>query len=376
MERKDLNWGIISAIVVIMVILVTIGVAFLFADLDNDGTEGDNDDIDTTRGEYSELDRSIFRGLSMEQVYERTRQAIGSPELEKRTIIYDHSFEKEVHYRFTDGKYLMLRTEFLDGEPFDHFISINLNMTGEGEIVYDPMYAVNETLDYFRDLLSFFDLELGNDIVTELEGRVMQTSGWRVIVKQIFNGNLLTNKGLMAEVDLNTGKVTHIWVYDWLFIDEVKLPIYDWDHGSQEILESLTRMNYTTQILLEAEPYPSWGLGWSEFVHQEVNDTWIDHLGYASVMGRYCGILSIEYWSTGNFSTLYRDPSEWDNEITVWVNGTVVCTHKWFFDTQTGKLLKWTLTSVGSSTEQDFPENLDRSDTTWDERFGSMYPDK
>jgi len=374
MEVENINWGIISAFVVVTVIFFTIGGVFLYADLTGDDDEDLYREIDTGRGEYDANDLSIFRGLSMDQVYERTRQAIGSPELEKRTVIYDHSFEKEIHYEFPNRKYIMLQTEFHDGKPYDHFISATLNRPEDGEMIYDTTYALNETETFFRGFLGYFDTALGDNFITEVQGMFPRSNGIRIILRQTLQGNLFANDGMMAEVDLHTGNVSHIWINDWLFIEEVEDPRYDWDHGSREIIGSLERLNFTTEILLTAEPLPDHSLGWSEFVRHEVDASWIDHKGYSAVMGRYCCVLSIEYWTTGNFSNSYRDPEDWETEREVWVNGTIVTTQNWFFDTVTGKLLLWELSGERSSTGQDLPENLGSSNTTWDERFLVLHP--
>lgn len=362
-QRRVVALGLI---LILLMITIAIPLALLIRN------EGDtNDDLkvdDISRGEYTEGDMSIFRGLTSEQIYEIVRRSLDSPELDEETVIYSYSFEKEVHYDFKDGSYLNLRTEMDDWEPVDHFVVIRPGYDDENGTTTDLAEAVETALGFTENLLLNFNCSLGDRYVVELEDK-HHLQGWKIDIKQTFNNIPMSTTGIKVDVDTESGFITNYRVWDWIFTDEVEQPVYDWTHGSEEIGYSLEKINYTTEILLHSEPEPNYSIGWSEFVNHPINSSRIEHEGYGVVMGRYCVILEVGYWVDGNFSNIYNPAQDWSALQTTWVNGTVINTHQWLFDTKTGKLLQWNLYGEKGSTGQKIHENLLDGNTTWDEHF-------
>ena len=155
---------------------------------------------------------------------------------------------------------------------------------------------------------------------------------------------------------------------------EIDQPYSSWEHSRDDALDGLIRINYTTEIPMDGRPVPNYHMSWSEFVNEPVDETRMDHMGYASVMGRFCMVLGINYWVEGNFSQSYYLEGDFSTPLTIWINDTITCTHKWYFDTETGKLLLWTLSDEYVSTEQRFYENLGSGNTTWDDYMLDTYP--
>ncbi|MGA1820115.1 MAG: hypothetical protein ACMUHU_03800 [Thermoplasmatota archaeon] len=371
MEGENVNRGIIVAVTMVSVfVFIAIGVIFL----GNDGTKQEDLYVYRDRSSWNIHDHSIFRGLTPVQIANRIGTALGGAQVVGDEFLFNLFFEKEIKYDYDNGASLYLTAEYYDSEPCDYYMSIDISEQGDGELQYDLPHAINKTVEFFTVLLDNFEYELKKDFVTEVDGANNNWVGWRVNLRQTFQGTLLETSGMRALVDYHTGKVCHVWIGEWIYMDEIEYPSYDWDHSLNEVLSSLDRINYTTMVPLESNPYPNFHSSWMEFVNEPVDAMRAQHLGYASTLGRFCVILGIEYWVQGNFSCQYIKDGDRSKTYTTWVNDTIHCIHKWYFDTETGKLIYWTLSDEYIRTEKKFFENLFGGNTTWDVYMMEYYP--
>ena len=352
-----------ALILIIVLLAVVISVPVLILEMDRKNRKDEDKDLELEeRGEYSEADLSIFRGLSHEQVSERIRKGLGNPELDREYEMFDHSFEKEVHYYYENGAYLSLRTEYHRGKPFDHFLSINPGEPNDDNITHTeigPTEAVNNAIDFTKNILSFFDCNMEEQFVADVEGQAISGNGWAIDIFQIYNNMTFTTAGIDLKVDRESGDVTQMRIWDWIYMDEVKDPVYDWEHGSGVIVDSMEDANFIVEIGLNANLNPTHTVGWSEVVTEPINETRVIHYGYRAVLGRFCAELGVEYWIDGNFSYNYSTPLDPDNVTVLWVNGTVTMDWKCFFNTQTGRLLYWAKITEKGSTGRKLPDNLE-----------------
>ena len=371
MEGENVNRGIVVAVAMVSVfIFIALGVVFL----GNDGTEQEDLYVYSDRSSWNIHDHSIFRGLTSVQIANKIGQAMDDAVVVEDKDISFYSFQTGTRYTYDNDAKLDLYTKRYEGKNCNYYVNLDINEPEGGGIVYDVHHAINESVLFFERLLKAFDTTLSDNYATEIDSSANEWYGWAIHLKQTFSGNLFTDPGARIVVDHTSGKIINVLVMGWLYTDELKVPGYDWEDVREDLLESLEKINFTTEVPIHAEISSDRHTSWSEFLQLSYEHLKFDHHGYTSTFGRYTIILGMEYWVPGNFSNTCRLYPDMTKYITVWLNGTVHFTQKWYFDTGTGKLLYWSLSGDRGGSTHEFPENLFGSNTTWDGYMLNAYP--
>ncbi|MGA1872671.1 MAG: hypothetical protein ACMUHY_03280, partial [Thermoplasmatota archaeon] len=197
MKGENPNWGIITTVIVLSILAtIILGVAMV----SNDGGRDNSDHNDGNRLTSDRIDHSIFRGLTPVQIANRVGNFMEGARVAEDRIVSDLPFEKEFVYTYDSGGELRLRAVYFDMEPYEFYVSIDINAIGRENGINGISNAANATIDALDRFLQNFDCEIGDDYVLNIEGINENWNGWEVEVTQIYRKTVLENPGVKAIV--------------------------------------------------------------------------------------------------------------------------------------------------------------------------------
>ncbi len=324
----------------------------------------DHDDIDLLRCEWAPNDHSVFRGYQPEQALEKVRRVLGSPEIMEAIDLTNVPFERDVQYRCEDGTLILMRTSFHADNKVSYSFWIEMSDQGIDKVVYGPEHALDVTGDLMDRFLEEFEYNDPDGFVMEVTEKSRDWNSWKVDIDPVLDGARLVGGSMEVRVDYNTGKIRGINIWDWIYVYEIENIQFDWIDANEEIMDSLNRLNNTMEFFISMEPEPNHSTGWSEFVSIEVDEEDLLYGGLQPILGRLCIATVLYVEVDGSFSNSFSSVNNPDPR-TIYYNGTVEGTNTWFFDVETGRLLRWTLWSEKGGTEFDFSENLEGDNISW-----------
>ncbi len=309
-------------------------------------------------------DHSIFRGCSEEEALEKIRGVFGNPKIVETIVIINYPFEKQVQYVCDDNISISMSTIFHMDEEVSYSFWIDMNINENDEIRFGPEHAMNVSAEFMDSFLEEVGYKDSNGYSMEVSRDESNWQSWNVNINPTFQNAPMKGSSVEIKVDYFSGKIRLINIWDWIYAYEVNEMNFSWLDANTNVIESLDKLNYTMEFQVSVEPEPNHSVGWSEYKSIEIEPDDLNFGGFHSVNGRLCIATILEVEAEGSFSIPFSSPLFEETRI-IYYNGSVNETNTWFFDVETGKLLKWTLWNEFGGTSHDFFENYESGNSTW-----------
>jgi hypothetical protein len=318
--KKNKGAIAIFFIIIILIIFLTFRI-YLLTSPEEKSEEKDVTDIEASELIYEE-NHSIFNGTPSGVIARRFSEVLDAP------LVFPYGSkstcrgEIRIEYVLQNDNHLTIQY-FMVRKSYERYSKMELRQGGWAEKngTYDMAYAEDCVLNFFREFLREFNVELGEDytISTQIWGG--NNHSWRVIVKQLYNGEVLNGTGVNVQISTSNGMIRVMDIFDWLDPNSLINESITIDDGRAIIYQEVEENGFNFSIHRQEEYYEENNHSAiyirEEYMTFPINQSDIKYIGYHVYRGR----LGLTYL------------------IHVKANETDECYHKYVIDIENGDRL-------------------------------------
>ena len=331
MMRDKKSVGLIILVILILAILL-FRIFILFAPNNNEEHEDDFYNLKQSH--------SIYNGTEPDVIAENFARALNKSQIRSKykenccgTIIWNYGLQNDNHFSIETKKLKNNSTLLLD-------MRFAQSAYHEKNLSYNAEYAKNKVLNFSKEFLRMFDVELGENYSISVYPWHANSS-WKVHLYQIYKDKFINGTGFHAIVDRENGEIRTMDFGEWLDPTNLIVEQISIDVGKSIIYKELKEDNFNITVPYDEEYYDenlNTNVSSTYNVHHTIpiNVSDIKFIEYKALWGRLC----------------YR------YEIYFQINETKICTYQYIIDVENGKKLLWNYFSGPSGGEKSYYNSL------------------
>lgn len=305
--QKDKKLIGLTLITVLLLIIISFRIFFLISPEKSNEKEEDNENIEEII--IYEKNHSIFNVTESDIIVDRFAKAINDSPVKNKKLEFKYGFSRTYMYEFQNNSHLRIQYyQLKNNEIIINEIFLVPSALHKVNGSFDAEYAKKKMLNFVKDLLLEFDVNLGENYATSVEPW-QQNQSWKVDIYQLYQGEILNGSGFSAIVGKENGEIRTMDVNDWfdpkspifenISIDEGRMIIFkELEEDDFNITDPSIVKNYSIKINITDIKFEGynllWGrLGYNYEISHQINET-------SDIFCRY--IINIEdgkklYWS-------------------------------------------------------------------------------
>lgn len=283
---------------------------------------------------------SIYNGTEPDVIAENFALALNESPIKSKykenccgTIIWKYGLPNDDHFSIETIKLKNNSTLLLD-------MRFAQSAYHEKNLSYNAEYAKNKVLNFCKEFLRMFDVELGENYSISIYPWHANSS-WKVHLYQIYKDKFINGTGFHAIVDRENGEIRTMDFGEWLdptiliveqiSIDVGKSVIYN------ELKEDHFNISVPNIIIYNSDEFDT-------NIHESYEKNYtipidisdIEFIEYEALWGRLC----------------------YKFEINFHINETKTCTYLYIIDVENGKILFWSCYSELGGSSKSYYNNL------------------
>ncbi len=317
--KRNNRASIILLIVIILIIFLTFRI-YILATPEHESKQEKGTDIEEPEIIYED-NHSIFNGTTSGVIAHRLSEVLDEPLVFPYGSKSSCCGEIRIEYELKNDNHLTIQY-YLVKKSYERYSKMELRQSAlhDGNGTYDSNYAEDHVLNLFREFLLKFDVKLGENYTISTQSWANNHS-WRVIIQQLYNGEVLNGTGVTAHVSTSNGEIRVMDIYDWLDPNSPINKSVTIDDGRVIIYQEIEENGFNFSIHFSINSYDendNFGTySWNEYWRIPINQSDIKFAGYHTYRGR----LGLTYL------------------IHLKVNETKECLHKYVIDIESGERL-------------------------------------